>query len=293
MKRKWIVVLAMLLMFVVSFSACGKTNSELQDIKGLIEAMTEQIENLNGDIDELEQKAEEGTQEFNELKGEIGSLEEQIQSLKERIQVLEETSALYQKQIENLSGEEIEFTAQAPVYSFFLPKKEQVIASFDGPFEEFHQYYVSEIEQKQSLQFYLVNPDPYEDSSDPTPLLSKDYSYISSEEENLPMVIESMRIYNEVLGDANFNVVPIEETYTSISVMMYLILVPLPEGATNVSRQLELEFGRQENTESMYKDGYINLYWQDTCIGTCYYNVNCYISRTWFEIFFKNPNKIQ
>lgn len=289
MKKKLIFVFAFMLIVSLSLSACGTGKTELQTS---VEQLNEQIEQLNREISGLKQKAETSDR----LSSELEELNERLQELDQRLQALEEQSALYQAQIENLAGEEIEYTAKAPI---FAPKKGAVIIQSVNnrdhmenddysAFADFYAYYQREIEGKYGLNFYLVDPNDHE-----TGWIGhfRDKEFIFSAEqadgENLtqPMLYERLSIYDEVLkqypgyeyegsglaGGANY------------SIDMKLYLMPFPEEIIK-DQIIRLEFG---NNSSYGTDEYFNLYLEGTCVGTCYFKRSCYISKTWLTKFFK------
>lgn len=67
----------------------------------------------------------------------------------------------------------------------------------------------------------------------------------------------------------------------SINLLIYLVPVSKEINKTNIY----LEFGIKNNP-NYFGSKYINIYLDEECIGTCYYETNAFVSKNWFQRYF-------
>lgn len=153
-------------------------------------------------------------------------------------------------------------------------------------YDIFLKYYNGDFKTLCDSRFVLLNPNWGEELS---PWESQQKFNILAEEINAdsvknPVIIQSFNIYDKQLDRSeNDYAEPVEGNYPS-SVKICMISVP-----TKFKRikTISLEFGKCENTERYVFTDYINMYSDDECIGTCYYD-NSEISVEWFINYFQN-----
>lgn len=276
MKRFACGMVVTLLACTLALSGCGEGANE----KSEIERLTAQMQELNREIDLLKERAKNA-------EGELEDYGKQLQELTAQNEVLMETC-------DNLMGKEIEYTEDMPMYELDLEdvRKEGNIASFDNmrcgeeedSFELFLEYYQKEIKGNRNLSYSILDPGNREKGWLPH-LRRKAFDFYKKGDDFL--VNEYMMIYSEALGypfGGNLDY----EGGTECSFVLNLYLAPIPDEILKSEYQIGIgiKFGKIEEPKTVYEQ-YMNLYLNDTCVGTCYFHTRSnYISATWFEKFF-------
>ena len=209
-------------------------------------------------------------------------MQQKIEELQATINQMEDEIAFLETQIPKYDGNNIEFSAQSPIYK--NPQSHTTVASFEQiHFEDFLEYYQKEIKPKHDNDIYLLAPmaqgmDIYREE------MYRTYSVLaeSFDEQQIvnPMIYERLKMYAEGLGE---HVVSPSYKVTRWSIDLEIYLSPIAKGIKESN--VYLEFGNN-NQDDIWGTDYINIYLNEDCIGTCYYKTNTYVSKNWFERYF-------
>lgn len=188
---------------------------------------------------------------------------------------------------------DISYTAQSPFYSYSMIGDLQQIYSINNHAKEdgYDAFSVFQTEFKDTFAYesseniFLLNPGDDEYGWIPH-YRPKSFSvYTKNANDNSLsniVVIESMTIFDESLGAINSNN-QIQDGGYEWSLKIVAIFGAIPSNDFN-TEMISLEFGNNYNGDFT---NYINLYLEQTCIGTCYYKENSTISNSWFENYFR------
>ena len=278
----------LLVVMIMSMAACGNNDLQktLDDLQARLEQQDEKLKQQEGMLGQQDEK----------LKQQEEALDRQDKKLKrqqKRIKDLEEENKKLQDKIKNLSGKEIEFTADRPIYA--KRDNDTKYVEFEHhydatvSFEGFVDYYRENLKGKFDYDFYFLAP--IVSDWDFHPNMCKTYTiYAESIENDLPvnpMVCERLMMYSEMLGNAGWleegEETPAGGPAWSVDLIVYLD----PSVKILDLRSVHLEFGNN-NQHAYWGNKYINLYVNEKCFGTCYYIDHAYISRDWFEVYFRN-----
>lgn len=287
MKKK-ILSLALAACTLFSCVACDNSQEEYQN------ALSQEIAALTQQISTLTQQVSDLTTELQALQASQEQQTAESEALRQQLQKQTDALTLMEKRLNNLMGVPIEYTAEAPVY---LPRGEEfVYKSFTNhidesyvPFIEFKNYLQNEFSIQYPFTFYFLNPG--DDEGGWESHHRRKYYAITSESvpENdiltSPMIYEELMIYDEILGDST------EFQYEGLdgnvvwSIYLQLCFTSLPQDIPKEFHPiyLNLIFGKTNNE---VWDKYFNIYVNQICIGTCYFQTTAYVSQTWFENYF-------
>lgn len=190
---------------------------------------------------------------------------------------------------------DIEYTAIEPVLKYGDLLTKNRYASFgnykkeDGYdiYEDFGQYYRNEIGDKVNGDFYLLNPHDGLTGWIPHHLYRTIDLYADNLADSLyenPVISQELYLYDKTIGEFSGEIDDISDGASYFTVSLTLILNPTDEEISG--NDFTLEYG---NNAQYYTNKYINIYRDNICIATCYYEERDFpIKRQWFESFFEN-----
>ena len=278
MKKLLISVCSLTLcLFFALFCSCSNSTSDVSNTEQTVEALTRQIEELERQLEQLQNTCGQDKSDF-----------------LAQIELQQEQIDLLQAQIENLSGTPVRFTEQSPAFS--QRETEKTIVNFESyadeenpdAFDEFYNYIQDEL-SGMTDDYFLVLKACGENIDGSLPLFRRDYSITAlGEDQNGmligPMVNENIYIFDKVLGDNSYDYdMPKPGTF-ECSLRLSVFLSAIPEELADYKSSLLLKFGNNGSLSECY----INIYFGKTCIGTCYYESNAYVSENWFLNYFRN-----
>ena len=310
---KKIICLVLAVLMTCALMACNSTKtSDIDDLQQKITELQEQLNRQSDKSKELQEQLEQQSSKNSELENELNSqksqFEDELKKQEEKDRLLEELLASYERgreilkrKLDNYMGKEIEFTAQEPKFRHSLPDG-RALKTFYGPetdsnealedCEKLGEYITNELKQEYDCDFYLLKPQ-FECPNYiyiVNAVYDKSLDDVSGKISEIAL-FESFNIYDEALGDETWQQVDYHAPYLwSVSFTLHLKTLPKEheKNPEYLKRNLSLEFGRCDDTDWDYCRDYINIYVDDTCVGTCFYVTNAYISQTWFENYFKN-----
>ncbi len=243
-------------------------------------ACTVPANDYDSKIKELEQKIASQQQLIDEMQNKLDSDDE----IEAELEKQKELNELYKKQFRNLTGKPIEFTAKAPIYG--NKEEDETIVEYDSftdnPYMAFENYYKENRPIADDYIYYVFRPDDYLDEK--KVLIADNYTnrhyYLVKQDENF-LVNEALIIYDEVFDDGTWDE-ELEDYAPSWKESFHLVfyMAPVEKYSEKLYdyKSFRLEFG-QTDSGSTYFNMFINTY----CIGTCYYQTNCYVSYTGFK----------
>lgn len=268
-------VTAVILSFCFLSCGNGEVIAAIDGQAAQIKMLTEQINELTKQLDTLQKQSQDSNERADELFKQLNEKTQEIEILK--------------ASIDNLSGKPIEFTASKPIYG--KDENRKIYASFNNDGEEpmnyqgFLEYCKKEIADKIEDYFYCFEPllDEYDNRPNRWKEFDILYDDIADGKFVNPVIREFYMMYTPVLGDVD-NIFD-AGMYGGVpqSLTMDLYLVPVPLGTSRYP--IVLEFG---NNGSGNLNQYINIYLDEFCMGTCYYEEFAYVSQNWFQCYFLN-----
>ncbi len=264
------------IVLILAIMICGACNSpqEIDDLKSQTAALEQLIATQQGLIDEMQSKLNDNDQN--------------VALMQEKIDELQKQNDLYKAQLRNLTGVPITITADNP--EFFQKSNENIVVKFEStpecitPFLDFLEYN-KENRPLDDKKVYVFRPKDCEDEG-PGLFDGGDIrEYYIAEKDGEAMVYEKMYIYDEIFG-AGF--AQKENETEGKSLCLYLFMKPLDEQTVSeMDREywnFELKFGEGRYLLDFFQSyNYANIYLDNICIGTCYYDADCYISYTGFR----------
>ncbi|MBQ4049188.1 MAG: hypothetical protein IJD07_00840 [Clostridia bacterium] len=288
MKRIIATMLAISMVF--SFSACNDAEKERYDaLTEQISKLTEQIGALTGEITTL-------TSELESLKQSSG---QSISDLEQKLQTQLDEMELMQKKIDNLTGDPIEFTEEAPMYGSRDSTK-YTVQEFLGHhgsenifFKDFENYLLNDFSQQYSNNLLYFNF-PQDTGSLYASEAYRIYAKEILEDGTLvsPGVYQYFYYVSDVIGDNSIDYLN-EIGYSGARRHSLLIQMYWGECEQDKNKLGEcyLKFGEDKERDRNYANVY-EYYREDghkkvRCIGTVFYNERAYVSKTWFEKFIR------
>lgn len=293
MKRTAIIILSVLA--VTFFGACGQSYTEDIDL------LTETIQSLNAQIDEL-------NEQIDQLKAQSEQADSQTaESLAKQSEQIE----LLEAQIENLMGVPVEYTEDAPVFG---PRENDIeMVSYDNymynpdnpgsmsiqeAFDAYRQYISDKLLPTTDGSFFVFAPDTYDDAEDwHFHWRTKRFAvYTKDRTLSDPILYEQIDAYDEILADRSAYKYEGYDGGTTRSYRLLIYFSPVDYETNCHWLNFSLKFGNNSTYEH-YGVGkmpqYFNIYFGDTCIGTAYYQLNSYVSHSYFDrLFRKNLIKL-
>ena len=279
----------------ILITACVSSLITYVFFKKMDNLQKQQLEYVNQIEEELKSMQEKGNLIQNEsikLENQLGDLQSELETLKSAldqkqvdIEKLEEQIVLLEARLDNLRGEEPEFTEVAPIYTRNKNYIEYFnLETYGNPVVPFEQY--AEYCRTNFSDFDLLLLTCIDHEYNSHPMMPKKYSVFCERIENdIPknvVFFESFKMYSEVLGHANDYLVGEGDMISSVDFEIFI--KPLKE--IGLLSNLTLKFG--EVQEDIYRKRYVNIYLAGECFATCFYEANVRISVKWFMEYFRN-----
>lgn len=186
---------------------------------------------------------------------------------------------------------DIEFTADAPIYNYNELRGKNRYVYFENRkkedydiYKDFTEYYESDIKDKIDGGVYFLYPADgitgWENG-----FLEISYSMFADGIENEKYVHPIITQYMSVNDTSLTHNIP-DEILDGNTPCITLEMVSGPISEFITDRDFKLEFG---NNFDGVTNTYVNIYIDETCVGTCYYDENNFtVPYDWFVNYFKN-----
>ncbi len=304
MKR--LICLLLTIIAMLSLLGCNnETEDRIAELEAKLQAQSESLLALQQSNDGLQEKVNSLLQKNNDLQSKLDDNDIEKEELNEQIELMD-------AQIWNLTGNEINYTAQMPVFEqmpdtpsgqyegyelykefdrsdyyneIIWEAEEQGIYVPDPTFEKYYEYCVEQFGDE--FDFLLLAP----------MLTIYDYNFVSmarnyevyvKRDEDKEIIdvlfVEFFRFYSYVLGDGEWHSGFVDgQDHTSMTIKM-------------VSRGHKLTFWgptgyayKYGKESDKYPSNYVNIYESPEeligglCVATCYFESSAYMSERWFE----------
>ena len=300
---KKLICLVLAAIMICALVGCNSVSqSDIDELQQRIAQLEDKNKELEDELrdqklkfeDKLTQQESKFEDMLNEQKSEY---EDKLNEQDKKIEDTQKDLDILQQKLENLTGQKIEFTAEAPevepylmgttmIKSFHIAPNEE---EYKEDYNEFVDYVQNDVKAEYNYDFYLLNPQDltYANSSYSCSVHAK---YKENSDEISEMYVwQDFDIYNDVLGDPYWEDEQYKMGAHRHSIGFIIFMKALSKGYNKVSvsrRSLSLEFGKYQT----YVDerpaaiiNYFNIYVGSTCIGTCCYYARAYVSQTWLE----------
>lgn len=185
---------------------------------------------------------------------------------------------------------EIKFTAVQPLYAYH-PNTMQLLVSYTNhaqtddydSFGAFYAYYSKEYKDTVPYDFYLLKPGDGITGWLSDCLYKEFQIYKRTEVSDGSVIHEYMMLRDEELENTSSTNAEIEDGESNRNITLSVWSAPVPSTVTGLDYRLE--FGN--NNDDGNFANYINIYVNETCIATCYYDAVCVVTYGWFSRYFK------
>ncbi len=189
-----------------------------------------------------------------------------------------------------------EFTAESPVFhTTDLVHNYNCFKDFDNdtlpfgcdPYDAFVKYYKTDFKEISDKQFYILN------LGEPSGEIAADrkrsctiYGKLNNGNNlEYTFLTQHIQIYDKELGGYYDKKLFKKDGQTNWSIIFSIISAPVECEAEG---ELRLEFGTlNPGTNGIY-DNYVNIYKDELCLATCYYDEGVKIPLSWYKNYFKN-----